>query len=223
MVVKICGITTLEDALTALAAGAGWLGFNFYSRSPRYLSPEACRSMVEVIRPLYPEATLVGVFVNTPVDEVLRILDECRLDLAQLSGDESPEEVRRLGQRAFKAFRPRSQDEMEALIQTYPLRAEPPACLVDAARSGFYGGSGQVADWSIAARVAQRAPILLAGGLTPENVVMAIDQVRPWGVDVASGVEAAPGRKDKSRLEAFLRRARDAYMALSFSHSRGEP
>lgn len=102
MVVKICGITTLEDALTALAAGAGWLGFNFYSHSPRYLSPEACRSLVEVIRPLYPEATLVGVFVNAPADEVWRILDECRLDLAQLSGDEPPEVLRHLGQRASR-------------------------------------------------------------------------------------------------------------------------
>jgi phosphoribosylanthranilate isomerase len=223
MVVKICGITTLEDALTALAAGAGWLGFNFYSHSPRYLSPEACRSLVEVIRPLYPEATLVGVFVNAPADEVWRILDECRLDLAQLSGDEPPEVLRHLGQRAFKAYRPRSQDEMEAFFLTYPLRADPPACLVDAAKPGVYGGSGQVADWSIAAWAAQRAPILLAGGLTPENVAMAIDQVRPWGVDVASGVETAPGCKDKARLEAFLRQARDAYAALSFSHSRGEP
>lgn len=223
MVVKICGITTLEDALTALAAGAGWLGFNFYPRSPRYLSPEACRLLVEVIRHLYPEATLVGVFVNTPVDDILRILVECQLDLAQLSGDESPEEVRRLGQRAFKAFRPRSQEEMEALFQTYPRRFDPPACLIDAVKSGFYGGSGQVADWSIAAWVAQRAPILLAGGLTPENVAIAIDQVRPWGVDVASGVETAPGRKDKARLEAFLRQARDAYAALTFSCSRGEP
>ncbi|MCX8025339.1 MAG: phosphoribosylanthranilate isomerase, partial [Thermanaerothrix sp.] len=222
MAVKICGITTLQDALTALATGVTWLGFNFYSRSPRYLSPEACRSIVEVIRPLYPEATLVGVFVNTPVDEVLRVLETCQLHLAQLSGDESPTEVKRLGNRAFKAFRPRSQDEMDALLKAYPLRSDPPACLVDAARSGFYGGSGQVADWSVAAWAAQRVPIFLAGGLTPENVAIAIDQVRPWGVDVASGVEAAPGRKDKARLEAFLQQARNAYAALSFSRARGE-
>ncbi|MGB9799568.1 MAG: phosphoribosylanthranilate isomerase [Thermanaerothrix sp.] len=220
MVAKICGITTLEDALTALAAGAALLGFNFYPRSPRYLLPEKCRSIVEVIRSLYPEATLVGVFVNTPADEVLRILDECQLDLAQLSGDESPAEVKRMGYRAFKAFRPHSQDEMEALLHAYPLRPDPPACLVDAARPGVYGGSGQVANWQIAAWAAHRVPLLLAGGLTPENVATAITQVQPWGVDVASGVEATPGHKDKARLEEFLRQVRDTYTMLSLSHKR---
>ncbi|WP_299025218.1 phosphoribosylanthranilate isomerase [uncultured Thermanaerothrix sp.] len=221
MVAKICGITTLEDALTALAAGANLLGFNFYPSSPRYISPAVSRPIVEVIRSLYPEATLVGVFVNAPVADVLQTLEMCRLDLAQLSGDEPPEEVKRLGPRAFKAFRPRSRDEVEAFLRAYPLRPEPPACLVDALRPGFYGGSGQRADWQVAMWLSQRVPILLAGGLTPENVGEAITQVRPWGVDVASGVESAPGRKDKVRMEMFLRRAHEAYAALSLDNSRG--
>lgn len=213
--IKICGITTLEDALEALAAGADILGFNFYPHSPRYISPTVCQAVVRAVREAHPWAILVGVFVNAPAAQVLDTLDTCGLDLAQLSGDEPPEILEQLGERAFKAFRPRSQDELESLLRIYPLRREGPAALVDAMKPGLYGGSGQMANWRAAAWLAQRAPILLAGGLTPENVAMAIAQVQPWGVDVASGVEAAPGRKDKIRLRAFVQQVRKAYVALS--------
>jgi len=207
MIVKICGITCLDDAFAALSAGADSLGFNFYPNSPRYISPTACRTIVREIRPLYPKAVLVGVFVNAPVEVVIAILETCGLDLAQLSGDEPPVDVQRLGHKAYKVFRPTSQSEAEALLSAYPLRRDPPACLVDAAKPGVYGGSGTLSNWEIARWLAQRAPILLAGGLTPENVRKAIEEVRPWGVDVASGVETVPGRKSPERLREFIRAA----------------
>lgn len=207
MIVKICGITCLDDAREALKAGAHMLGFNFYPDSPRYISPTACRNLVREICHLYPQAILVGVFVNAPVETVITTLETCNLDLAQLSGDEPPADVQRLGERAYKAFRPASQNEMEAMLSAYPLHRDPPACLIDAAKPGVYGGSGTLGNWEIAHWLAQRVPILLAGGLTPENVRKAIEEVRPWGVDVASGVETAPGRKSAERMREFIRAA----------------
>ena len=206
--VKICGLTTLEDALLAIEAGTELLGFNFHPSSPRYISPADCARLVSALASFRPRLQLVGVFVNTPPEQIRRVLASCSLDLAQLSGDEPAEDLANLGALAFKAFRPADPDELERLLESYPQRRQPPACLLDAYRPGQYGGTGQVADWSLAAGLARRVPMLLAGGLRPENVAQAVSQVRPWGVDVASGVESSPGRKDPDRLRAFIQAVR---------------
>ncbi len=202
--VKICGLKTLEDARVAIDSGADLLGFNFYLPSPRYVSPEICSAIVSDLRQRGATATLVGVFVNVPAGTIASFLDRCGLDLAQLSGDEPPETLAALAGRAYKALRPTSPSVLQEALARYPGAPLPPAWLVDAYRPGEYGGTGQVADWSLAQELAQRSPILLAGGLTPDNVTQAIRQVQPWGVDVASGVESTPGVKDPARIQAFI-------------------
>jgi phosphoribosylanthranilate isomerase len=205
MKVKICGITNLEDAQAAIEAGADMLGFNFYSKSPRYISPGIARSIVEHVRSRERVPTLVGVFVNSNLDEVQSILQATELDLAQLHGDEPPEFLEQLKGCGFKALRPVSVEETEVNSVKYvPPGSQEPALLVDAYRKDQYGGTGQVGDWSIAARLAERYSILLAGGLTPENVAEAIRQVKPWGVDTASGVEVSPRQKDAAKMRAFI-------------------
>jgi phosphoribosylanthranilate isomerase len=201
-IIKICGIKTLSDALTAIEAGADYLGFNFYPKSMRFISTDACARITSVLKREHPEIQLVGVFVNSPVDEIKHILEICSLDLAQLHGDEAPEMLKALDGKAFKAFRgvPQHINGFE--------REKAPALLVDAAVKGAYGGTGVATDWSAAAEIAKRYPLLLAGGLNPENVAEAIRQVKPWGVDVASGVEAAPGVKDASKIKAFVQAVR---------------
>jgi phosphoribosylanthranilate isomerase len=208
MRVKICGITTLDDALAAVEAGADMLGFNFYPPSPRYIEPSACAEMVAVLRARNAPTTMVGVFVNMPPADVAAILGECGLDLAQLSGDEPPSDLVMLGGRVFKGIRPRDAYESVSLAARYAVRAAPPVLLVDAsAGAGQFGGSGQVGDWDAARAVAAAHLTLLAGGLRPENVASAIAAIRPWGVDVASGVESSPGRKDAAKMKAFVRAA----------------
>lgn len=208
MKVKICGITSLEDALAAVEAGADLLGFNFYPPSPRFVSPEVC---AEIVSSLHGTGvTCVGVFVNASLDEIRAILDACHLHLAQLSGDEPPEVVKALGERAFKALRPADSTELEALLRRYPPRHGAPAWLLDAYRPGEYGGTGTLASLELAGELARRAPLLLAGGLRPENVAEAVRRVHPWGVDVASGVESSPPHKDALRMKQFIQAARMA-------------
>jgi indole-3-glycerol phosphate synthase/phosphoribosylanthranilate isomerase len=207
--VKICGITTLNDALAAVEAGADLLGFNFYPPSPRFITTSACARLCAALRARAIPVTTVGVFVNTPPADIQAILDECGLDLAQLHGDEPPEDLAALGGRAFKAIRPASLPEARAAVGRYGLRKAPPALLVDTAAAGAYGGTGQAGDWAMARPLAAEHPLLLAGGLRPENVAAAVAQVRPWGVDVASGVEVEPGRKDPAKMRAFVRAVRD--------------
>ena len=201
--IKICGIKTLNDALAAIEAGADYLGFNFYRRSVRFIEKRACAEMTSVLKKEHSQIKLVGVFVNALVEEIKDILDTCSLDLAQLHGDETAEMLKALDGKAYKAFRgiPESLDGF--------VRSESPAFLVDASVKGVYGGSGVTADWNGAAELAQKYPLLLAGGLTPENVAEAVRQVKPWGVDVASGVESAPGEKDASKMKAFVRAVRN--------------
>ena len=209
MNIKICGITTLDDALAAVEAGADMLGFNFYPPSPRCNDPTACAAMIAALRARGALTTMVGVFVNMPPDRVAAIMDECDLDLAQLSGDEPPSDLVMLGERAFKGIRPKDAADAMVLTARYVVRAAPPSLLVDAsAGAGQFGGTGKVGDWAAAAAVAAAHPILLAGGLRPENVAAAIAAVQPWGVDVASGVESSPGRKDAAKMRAFVRAAR---------------
>ena len=206
MKVKICGITNLEDAVAAIEAGADLLGFNFYRKSARYIEPAAARSIVAQIRSSARRPQLIGVFVNSSALEIQSIMREVDLDQAQLHGDESIELLRQI--KGFKAIRPQSLAEAEKQAKTYVVAGQP-ALLIDAYRKGEFGGTGQTGDWSIAATMAQQYPILLAGGLTPDNVTDAIRQVQPWGVDVASGVESAPGKKDATKMKMFIARARD--------------
>ena len=212
MRVKICGLTNLDDALLALEAGADLLGFVLYPKSPRGVSLGVVAEIAQALRsaPAFQQRqpALVGVFVNEPPAAVRRALDEAGLDLAQLSGHEPPDDLRALGGRAYKAIR----GEAEALPSAGapPVHPYCPDFLLDAAHPTLYGGSGQLADLALAARLAARHRLLLAGGLTPDNVAAAIRAVRPWGVDVASGVEAAPGKKDPAKVRAFVQAAKAA-------------
>jgi len=202
--IKICGIKTLKDALAAIEAGADYLGFNFYPKSVRFIEKSACAEITSVLKQEHSHIKLVGVFVNSSVEEIKDILQTCHLDLAQLHGDETPEIFAQLAPYAFRAFRgiPESNAGYE--------RNEAPFMLIDAAVKGIYGGSGVTADWTAAAEFAKKYPLLLAGGLTPENVADAVRQVRPWGVDVASGVESAPGEKDARKMVQFVKEIRKA-------------
>jgi phosphoribosylanthranilate isomerase len=222
--VKICGLTNLEDALVAAEAGADLLGFIFYEPSPRYVTPEAVREIVlSIKRQVSDEPQLktqnskpktpifIGVFVNATLETITQTLDHCQLDAAQLHGDEPPELVHHFQNRAYKAFRPRSQTEAKTYIQKYlPCSPAPllPCFLLDAYHPTHYGGTGHVADWDMAAHLTRQYPFLLAGGLTPANVAEAIQMVRPWGVDVSSGVEAARGKKDHGQVREFIRAAK---------------
>jgi len=208
--IKICGIKIIPNAIAAIEAGADYLGFNFYPKSVRFIEVDACAKITSVLKREHPEIQLVGVFVNSPVEEIKHILETCSLDLAQLHGDETLEMLNALNGKAFKAFR-----EVPNKVNGFA-REMAPALLVDAAVKGAYGGTGVRADWSAAAELAKRYPLLLAGGLTPENVAEAVRQVKPWGVDVASGVEvppqlggkASPGVKDAGRMKAFVQAVR---------------
>ncbi|MEW6284988.1 MAG: phosphoribosylanthranilate isomerase [Chloroflexota bacterium] len=202
--IKICGIKTLADALAAIEAGADYLGFNFYPKSVRFIEKAACAEIASVLKREHLQIKLVGVFVNASVEEIKDTLQTCSLDLAQLHGDEPPEMLSALDGKAFKAFRgiPEKADGFA--------RSEPPAFLLDASVKGVYGGSGVTADWTAAAELAKKYPLLLAGGLTPENVAEAVCRVKPWGVDVASGVESTPGQKDAEKMVQFVREVRKA-------------
>jgi phosphoribosylanthranilate isomerase len=220
--VKICGITTYEDALFCIEAGADMLGFNFYPLSTRYLPPPDCALIVARLRAHTRSALMVGVFVNAPLPEMLRIMERCSLDNAQLSGDEPADCLAAFEGRAFKALRPQRLENAFVEAEAYARPGVPPALLVDAAVPGAYGGTGQSGDWEIARALAHHDPLLLAGGLNPGNVRQAIETVHPWGVDVASGVEASPGRKDPQKVIAFLQavRAQDANQIIAWKDSR---
>lgn len=211
--VKICGLTNLTDAQVAVDAGADFLGFILYAKSPRYIAPaQVAELLANLTRPSHLQC--VGVFVNTPIDEVSRILAQTGLDLAQLHGDESAQDVATLQGRGYKALRPKDTEATAdaiakaALYTPYP-SASTPQLLIDAYHPTAYGGTGHQADWSLAEDIVQNTSrLLLAGGLTADNVQSAIAAVSPWGVDVASGVEASPGRKDHTQVRAFIANAR---------------
>jgi phosphoribosylanthranilate isomerase len=205
ILVKICGVTTPEDAAFAAAAGADAIGINFWPRSKRYVAPSAARAIVDAIP---ADVLKVGVFVDAAAVEVERCVDELGLDRAQLHGDEQA--------LAFGAFDPARLIRVVRVRDESSFAAEadwrPALWLYDAHVEGF-GGAGVTAPWSLIAARARR-PFLLAGGLTPENVADAIVAVRPAGVDVASGVELSPGRKDPAKVEAFIFAARAAVGAV---------
>jgi phosphoribosylanthranilate isomerase len=199
--VKICGITRLDDALAAVRLGADALGFNFWPRSKRYLPPGEARA---IVRRLPSFVTAVGVFVDPTREEVLRAADQSGIAVAQLHGDEPPELCASLPLPVLKAIRVTGAHALSALA-SYEVQG----FLLDSPTVG-YGGSGQTFDWELAAEVARELPIVLAGGLGPENVAEAVRIVHPWAVDVASGVERAPGVKDPERMRLFIDRAKEA-------------
>lgn len=206
-IVKICGITNLDDALCAVEAGADLLGFIFYPKSPRSVSFDAAAEIACVVR--QSKINLIGVFVNESPTYMLNVLDEVGLNFAQLSGTESPHDMAAMTGRAYKAIREWNDDNaafMRSPITDYPL----PDLFLDANHATLFGGSGVRADESLAKTLAKRYRLLLAGGLTPENVADAIRAVKPWGVDVASGVEASPGKKDHAKVRAFITAAKAA-------------
>jgi phosphoribosylanthranilate isomerase len=209
MIIKICGIKTLEIAQASVEAGADMLGFNFYPPSSRYITPEKCTEILSALIPGHASLVTVGIFVNEDPDRIREIMTTCKLDLAQLAGDETPQDLTALGGKALKAVRPCSLPEAEEQLRVFG-RPTAPALLVDAHIKGAYGGTGETGDWALARQLAAQAPILLAGGLNPENVAAAVRAVDPWGVDVASGVESSPGVKDLAKILAFIAAARSA-------------
>jgi phosphoribosylanthranilate isomerase len=210
--VKICGITNVEDARAASEAGVDAIGLNFYPRSPRALSVEKA---VELRALIPPGVRVFGVFVNAEASEVLKIFREVRLDALQLHGDETRAAVAQLARIApvFKALRV-GPGFSAATLENYQ---DVLGFLFDTADAGpgQYGGTGRLADWGVAQQAARSHRVILAGGLNAENVAAAILQVRPYGVDVASGVEASPGAKDHAQLRDFVREARRADQELN--------
>jgi phosphoribosylanthranilate isomerase len=201
--VKICGITNVADALAAIDAGANLLGFNFYEKSPRYISEAEAGK----IRPQLPKKVeAVGIFVNTPAEEVAERCKSLKLNAAQLHGDETPEIVAEIARSipVFKAFSVEPDFRLESL-DAYPGAF---AFLFDAAHTGQYGGTGHSTDWDLAQRAATGHRIILAGGLKVENVAAAVRIVRPYAVDVASGIESKPGKKDHALLREFIQEVR---------------
>ncbi len=213
--IKICGITSVEDALVVARAGADAIGLNFYARSPRCVTATA---VGEIVRALPAGISKVGLFVDTPAGDMCRLFDHLQLDLIQLHGDQPPEFLPQLGHRpVMRAFRvgPDGLRSVAAYLdRCRELGKDLAMVLVDSLVVGEYGGTGTVADWSVAQAYGAetgRPPLVLAGGLTPENVAAAIRTVGPAAVDVASGVESRPGRKDPAQVEAFVQAARIAF------------
>lgn len=199
--VKICGITRLEDALHAVHCGADALGFVFYPGSPRFVDPDRARCIVAELPPF---VTTVGLFVNEPPVRIREICEYCGLNVVQLHGDEDPAHCSHPPYRVIKALR-LDQKFDSAQLHQY----EVSAFLLDASIPGQYGGTGQLCDWDLATRIAANHRIILAGGLTPENVTRAVQEVRPYGVDVSSGVEEQPGIKHPEKVAQFIRRAKE--------------
>jgi len=202
--VKICGITNADDARAAVEAGAGAIGLIFVPNTPRYVSVETAKA---VARAVPAGVSKVGVFVDAPVEEINRTAREVSLDVVQLHGELTPEQAARLVVPFFKVIRVRGEIDVEAL-RAYKARA----IVLDTFVEGQPGGTGKTFDWDLARPVVEAGlPVLLSGGLTADNVAEAVRRVRPFGVDVSSGVETRPGRKDHDRVRAFISNARGAW------------
>lgn len=200
--IKICGITNISDAYLAVGYGVDALGFIFYPKSERYVMPKKAK---EIIQNLPCEIIKVGVFVNQEIEEVKEITKFGGLDLIQLHGDESPVYCSQFPiSSLIKAVSPRGEEDIREL-RNYPVRA----ILVDRREPGAYGGTGKTADWRLAIKVKETYPLILAGGLNEENVREAIETVRPQAVDINSGVEISPGKKDPNKLRRIIEIVRE--------------
>jgi phosphoribosylanthranilate isomerase len=201
--IKICGITRAEDAVAAVDAGADALGFMFCEASPRCVTPEQA---AEILRELPPFVARVGVFVNPSADKVRAAIAETGIDTLQFHGEETSAFCRQFGLRVIKAFRVRDAESLKPLAD---FRRE--TWLLDSFVAGKHGGTGAVFNWDLAAQaVKQGGRVILAGGLAPENAADAVRRVRPYALDVSSGVELAPGRKDTAKVRAFIAAAKGA-------------
>lgn len=216
--VKICGITDLADAVAAVQSGADYLGFILYPPSKRAINAKNVKQIVEDLRQDPDCPLLVGVFVNETAGYMVQMLEECRLDLAQLSGDEVPslvaDERSPLFGHAYKGIRPASMTEAQVEAEWYAVpdrSGRLPSLLIDSYHPNLWGGTGETGDWQLSARLAQQYPgLMLAGGLNSGNVAAAVRQVRPFAVDVASGVETSPGKKDHEQVALFIKEAKGA-------------
>ncbi|MFC2005544.1 phosphoribosylanthranilate isomerase [Chloroflexota bacterium] len=212
--VKICGLSEVEHALVASEAGADFLGLVFAS-SRRQVSPEKALPLVEAVNSLRPRPAVVGVFVNSEAEEVNQIAEQCLLDWVQLSGDETWGYCREIRKPVIKVIHISPSKTANELLSDIELGyrfssgSEELICLLDSQVRGALGGTGQVFNWQVAAEVSARFPVMIAGGLTLANVGQLVMEVRPWGVDVSTGVEIN-GRKDASKIRAFVQAVRRA-------------
>lgn len=201
--VKICGITNEDDAAAAINSGADALGFVFFKNSPRYISPEKATPIIRKLPSFIPA---VGVFVNETIEVMEKIAGIARLDIVQLHGEEAPE-ICEISRRVMKVIRVKSLDSL-ALLNDYKNKVS--AFLLDTYTPEALGGTGRIFNWDIAAEAKQFGKIVLAGGLTPENVSEAVRHVKPYAVDVSSGVELSKGKKDHAKMRLFIERAKSA-------------
>ncbi len=211
--VKICGLSEIEPAMVAAEAGTDFLGLIF-APSRRQVSPEKAKQIVEAIKSLPNHPQVVGVFLNLAAAEVNRIADYCRLDRVQLSGDETWDYCRQIDKPLIKVFHIAGQQKSPDILADIGMAPQSGLkhdfiCLLDAPSGKAYGGTGQVFDWQLAKEVSTRLPVMVAGGLTSDNVGQLVREVRPWGVDVSSGVET-DGRKDISKIRDFIQKVRSA-------------
>jgi len=211
VLVKICGITNVGDALAAVAAGADFLGFVLVPSTPRQVTSAQAAAIIQAVRARavadrVVSPRLVGVFQDAPEAEVRAAVAECGFDVIQLHGDEPDDLVRRLGpERVWKMLPLRTSQDVAAAAAHLAS-----AVLADAVRGAQRGGTGAVCDWELAAAAARQRRLVLAGGLNPENIAAAVAQVCPWAVDVGSGVEAAKGKKDHAKIQALIQAVRRA-------------
>ncbi len=204
--VKICGVTNLDDALCASTWGADAVGFNFYPRSSRVISP---REAASIVAALPPGISSVGVFVNPSREEVVSVLREVKLSALQFSGNESPAEISGFRLPVYKAIHVANNGSVAAM-ETYNVEA----FLLDTYREGEFGGTGKVFDWKIGLAAKKFGHVIIAGGLTTDNVADAVKAASPFGVDVSSGIEKSPRSKDPDKIKEFISRARAAHSQL---------
>ena len=198
--VKVCGMTNLKDTLVAVEEGADAVGFIFYKKSPRSVTMKLVR---EIVLELPPFIDTVGVFVDETAEQINKIADYCNLDMVQLHGDESPTFCKRMRRRVIKGFRVKDMESVKKLS-----KFQVSGFILDTFSESLHGGTGKVFDWNLALPAKKFGPVIMAGGLTPNNVQQAVRQIRPYGVDVCSGVESEPGIKDHKKVRAFLNNAK---------------
>jgi phosphoribosylanthranilate isomerase len=207
VLVKVCGITNLEDALAAAQAGADALGFNFYSRSPRYVTPETARTIIDRLRGDYPALLNVGVFVNESAEEIEKVAEVAGVSALQLHGNETPEYCKAL--KSFYLMKVFS--ACDGFVPETVLDYDVQAIMIDAVAGDAFGGTGKVSNWVLARETREVFPkLFLAGGLSSENVAEAIKQVQPYAVDACSRLETGPRRKDHARVRDFVAAVRAA-------------